>query len=59
VGGYNCGGFPNSFDSVPAMLAGETAVANGCWQVLTTDIPFLELQYSNFTTNAEGWFALR
>jgi hypothetical protein len=59
TGLYTCGGYPNSFNSIPDMLPGETATGSGCWQVLSTDIPSLELQYSNISTNAEGWFALR
>lgn len=59
VNAYNCGGYPTSFDSLPDMFSGETATGSGCWQVLSTDLPSLELQYSNISTNAESWFALR
>jgi hypothetical protein len=55
----SCGTYPNSLDTIPQMLPAETATANVCWQVLSTDVPTLELYYSNSYTSAQGWFALR
>jgi hypothetical protein len=55
----SCGTYPNSLDTIPQMLPAETATANACWQVLSTDVPTLELYYSNSYTSAQGWFALR